>query len=94
MQRSAIVLGQPITWIKGQELDLGSFRQIGRLVNDKPTGLHASLQRHATTVASAPPRNKVGGSNPLAPTNFHRRAPGVPGVFHVRLSSPTFLAGC
>jgi hypothetical protein len=59
MQRSAIFLGQPITGIEGQELDLGSFGQIGRLVNDKPPSLHASLQRHATTVASGPPRNKV-----------------------------------
>jgi hypothetical protein len=59
MQRSAIFLGQPITGIEGQELDLGSFGQIRRLVNDKPPGLQASLQRHATTVASAPPRNKV-----------------------------------
>ena len=59
MQRSAIFLGQPITGIEGQELDLGSFGQIGRLVNDKPASLHASLQRHATTLASGPPRNKV-----------------------------------
>ena len=56
MQRSAIFLGQPITGIQGEELDHGSFGQIGRLVNDKPPGLHASLKRHATTVASAPPR--------------------------------------
>ena len=59
MQRSAIFLGQPITGIEGQEFDLGAFGQIGRLVNDKPPSLHASLQRYATTVASAPPRNKV-----------------------------------
>ena len=59
MQRSPIFLGQPITGIEGQELDHGSFGQIGRLVNDKPPGLHASLKRHATTVASAPPRHKV-----------------------------------
>ena len=43
MQRSAIFLGQPITGIEGQELDHGSFGQVGRLVNDKPPGLHASL---------------------------------------------------
>lgn len=59
MQRSAIFIGQPITGIEGEELDHGSFGQIGRLVNDKPPGLHASLKRHATTVASAPPRHKV-----------------------------------
>ena len=59
MERGPIFLVEPVTGIEGQELDHGSFGQIGRLVNDKPPGLHASLQRHATTVASAPPRHKV-----------------------------------
>ncbi len=59
MERSPIFLIEPVTGIEGQELDHGSFGQIGRLVNDKPPGLHASLKRHATTVASAPPRHKV-----------------------------------
>ena len=59
MERSPIFLIEPVPGIKRQELDLGSLGQIGRLVNDKPPGLHASLKRHATTVASAPPRNKV-----------------------------------
>jgi len=56
---SSLPSPEPITGIEGQELNLGPFGQIGRLVNDKPSGLHASLQRHATTVASAPLRNKV-----------------------------------
>jgi hypothetical protein len=34
----------PVARIERQELDLGSFRQISRLINDKLTGLHSRPQ--------------------------------------------------
>jgi hypothetical protein len=54
MERSPIFLIEPVPGIKRQELDLGSFGQIGRLVNDESPGLHSSLQRHVITVAPRP----------------------------------------
>src|SRR6266404_718019 len=35
MERSSIFLIEPVPGIEGQELDLGSLGQIGRLVNDE-----------------------------------------------------------
>jgi len=58
VQSSAVILGEPIAGIQSQEFDLGSFGQIGRLVDDKTTSLHSRLQRHATTVASETRSNK------------------------------------
>ena len=52
MERGSIVLIEPVPRIERQEFDLGSFGQIGRLVDDEASGLHASLQRHMITVAS------------------------------------------
>src|SRR4051794_16029780 len=52
MERGSVVLVEPIPGIEWQQFDHRSFGQIGRLVNDKPSGLHTSLQRHTTTVAS------------------------------------------
>jgi hypothetical protein len=54
MERSSISLIEPVPGIERQQLDLGSFGQIGGLVDDKSPGLHSSLQRHSTTVAPRP----------------------------------------
>jgi hypothetical protein len=43
MERGSIVLIEPVPGIERLESDLGSFRQIGRLVNDESAGLHSSL---------------------------------------------------
>src|SRR3954463_2984915 len=52
MERGSVVLVEPISGIEWQQFDHRSFGQIGRLVDDKASGLHASLQRHMITVAS------------------------------------------
>ncbi len=54
MKRGSVFFIEPVPRIEGQELDLGSFREIGRLVDDKSPGLDSSLQRHAITVAPRP----------------------------------------
>jgi hypothetical protein len=53
MERGVIVLIEPVPGIERQEFDLGSFGQIGRLVDDE----------------SPVRDRGVGGLNPLAPTN-------------------------
>jgi hypothetical protein len=54
MECGSVVLMKPVSGIERQEFDLGSFRQIGRLVDDEASGLHSSLQRHVITVAPRP----------------------------------------
>jgi len=51
MQRRSIFIVEPVSRIERQEFDLGSFRQIGGLIDHKATVLHSSLQCHAITVA-------------------------------------------
>jgi len=51
MERGTVFLIEPVPGIERQEFDLGSFRQIGRLVDDESPTPHSSLQRHAITVA-------------------------------------------
>jgi hypothetical protein len=59
MERGSIFVIEPVPGIERQEFDLGSFRQIGWLVNDESAGLHSGLQGHITTVTPAPFGNKV-----------------------------------
>ena len=58
MERSSIFLIEPVPGIERQEFDLGSFGQIGRLVDDKTTRFYASLQCHVTTVAPGEAEDK------------------------------------
>src|SRR5262245_9052093 len=58
MEGGAICGIQPVTGIERQEFDLRTFRQIGRLIDDKSPCLHAAFQCHGTTVASATERDK------------------------------------
>ena len=51
MERGTAFLIEPVPGIERQQFDLGSFRQIGRLVDDESPTPHSSLQRHAITVA-------------------------------------------
>jgi hypothetical protein len=74
MEYGSIVLIEPITGIERQEFDLGSFRQIGRLVDDKSPGFHTRLQRHAITVALRRPLDKA-GSTKAGPTKAGRPLP-------------------
>ena len=50
MQRRSVFIVEPVSRIKRQEFDLGSFRQISGLIDHKPTGLHSALECHAFTV--------------------------------------------
>ena len=59
MQRSTIVLFEPVARIKGKKLDLGAFGEVCWFVNDKPTGFHAGPQGHDVTVASERRLNKT-----------------------------------
>jgi len=58
MQRGAVFLVEPISRIERQELDFRSFGKVRRFINDEPSGLYASLERHVITVApKAQPSN-------------------------------------
>jgi hypothetical protein len=59
VESSPILFGEPIARVEVQEFDFRALWQIGRFVNDKPSGLHSSFQRHMTTVAPAPFGNKM-----------------------------------
>jgi hypothetical protein len=59
VESSPILFGEPISRVEVQELDFRALWQIGRFVNDKPSGPHSSFQRHVTTVAPAPFGNKM-----------------------------------
>ena len=65
MERGSVFLIEPVSGIERQELDLGSFGQFGRLVDDKSPGLHSSLQCHAITVAPAETEDKRGTLMPV-----------------------------
>lgn len=62
MQRGSVFLVEPVSRIKRQELDFGSFRQIRGLIDDKPTGPDASFQCHGITVPCRIPSSKPGGN--------------------------------
>jgi hypothetical protein len=66
MQGGTIFLVEPVSGIERQKFDFGAFREIGRLVNDQPTGLHSTLQCHRAILASTTRRRssvKAGSSD-------------------------------
>ena len=58
MEGGSIFLVEPVSGIERQELDLGSFGQIGWLIDDEAASLDPSLQCHVTTVASPKTEDK------------------------------------
>src|SRR6188472_917971 len=71
MECSSVVLIEPVPGIERQEFDLGSFGQIGGLVDDEASGLDSGLQRHVITV---PPRPLLHNPARAAQRTASRRA--------------------
>ena len=51
MQRRSIFIVEPVPRIERQELDVGSFREIGGLIDHQPAGFDSGFQCHVLTVA-------------------------------------------
>jgi hypothetical protein len=53
MELGSVGIVEPVPWIERQQIDFGSFGQVGGFVNDQPAGLHAGLQCHTDHSSTA-----------------------------------------
>src|SRR2546425_12895567 len=76
MQGGTVILVEPISGIERQQLDFGSFGQVGGFVNDQPAGLHSSLQCHSDHSSTAQCRATSWPARRIVESRFHHVGDG------------------